>query len=363
MWPSTEEEYNLAHFTTVLIVLGVVLVVDAAAHRLSIALAGPEHSRSGEHRRQLKQAVWQGLQAELAVLGSLPLLSWTANRIGLMGHVAEVAAEWPVAAPLPPAPPPLIEPQGVLHTIGSIRQQAQSALSCQPRMPTDAVSMFHLTADVTVALLVAVIVYYGFVYVVVHTSLQWLEGYRRLEAGSPPRNPAEHFALRQLDAMRAQLVGALRSDERVRKKLEHNVRAARPLETPHSPPRRRLSPAVGPFLSRDSQPLTCGGLGVGGAHGGGGPRFAVRLQLHLGGAAGARRDAHRLLAAVLAASGWLHARPGRDALLLCPVAPGAPPPTPSESAPTSPSPNPLGCDEPRLTRDPTPGRVLWRSSP
>ena len=59
-------------------------------------------------------------------------------------------------------------------------------------------TVLHLAQDVHMALFVATLLYYTLMWFTLATRMRWLEGYERLEAGAPPRDPTEHFAMRQV---------------------------------------------------------------------------------------------------------------------------------------------------------------------
>jgi len=153
------------------------------------------------------------------VVATLPLMSWLFSRTGLFDRLAELARRWPRIE--------IETPEAVTEAATWIAP----SFSCHPRMPPDAASMLLLVNDVCFALLLTVLFYFGFIALVLHTLQQWLTAYERLEAGSPPLNPAEHFAMRQLDAMRAQLLSALRAEPRAQHKLESDAKLKTTVES------------------------------------------------------------------------------------------------------------------------------------
>lgn len=220
-WPQTEEEYGIAHFTMLLCVLLLLLLIDAVSRWLTRQLeddytAAPSRERRA---RQLQLLVWSRLQGELTVVATLPLMSWLFSRTGLFDRLAELARRWPRIE--------IETPEAVTEAATWIAP----SFSCHPRMPPDAASMLLLVNDVCFALLLTVLFYFGFIALVLHTLQQWLTAYERLEAGSPPLNPAEHFAMRQLDAMRAQLLSALRAEPRAQHKLESDAKLKTTVES------------------------------------------------------------------------------------------------------------------------------------
>ena len=205
-WPLSEEEYALAHFAALMPMLLVVLLLDAGSRHLTKQLSSGvslANSCGAARESELRLLVWHRLQGELTVLTCVSILSWVANRCELLEMLAAAAAKWPRADESAPT-----------------SAWWAPSFVCHPRMPPDAASLLSLATDVSFALLLSVVLYFGFVALVLHTMQQWLSGYRRLEAGGPPLNPAEHFALRQLDAMRSQLLGAMRAEAHVQKRLQ-----------------------------------------------------------------------------------------------------------------------------------------------
>lgn len=230
-WPSgphPEEEYALAHCVSALTFVLVVLVLGLGRSSVSRALtpvikpnvAAPQKDLAVEHRR-LMLLVWTRLLGELATVGCLALVLWLANRSRLLDVLADFSSKW--GRPPPGVPHPEASWRTPVHAVAN-------ALSCHPRMPPDAVALLELASDAQFSLLLACALYFGFLAITLHTMMQWLEGYKRLECGASPRNPAEQFAYRQLDAMRSQLLGALRAEPGARNTLENSAEVKESVE-------------------------------------------------------------------------------------------------------------------------------------
>ena len=225
-WPGgvhPQEEYALGHFISGLVFVFILILLGWARSAVSRMLAlqqrvDPNQQQqkdfSIEHRR-LALLVWNRLLGEVALIGSLALFIWLSNRAKLLDLLAAYASQW--SRPPPESAPPALN---ATWRHPHMAARVANALSCHPRMPPDHTALLHLVYDAHFSLLFASLFYFGFIAVVLHTMMQWLVGYKRLECGASARNPAEHFAMRQLDAMRSQLLDAFRNEPRVRGPLD-----------------------------------------------------------------------------------------------------------------------------------------------
>ena len=147
-WPMTEEEYGLAHFAMLVVLLSIVLLLDAGARYLTKALApatNPATAGGAERQRELTLLVWRRLQGELTVLACLPVLSWISNRCGLLDALADYAMRWPrITSP----------------AAGTGAASWLPSFSCHPRMPPNAASVLYLATDVSFALLLTILLYF-----------------------------------------------------------------------------------------------------------------------------------------------------------------------------------------------------------
>ena len=175
------------------------------------------HIRRADFQRQLGFIVWSRLQNELMIVSSCVLWAWLAHESGLLDAAAWLSVTWQQANPSPPIAERPTSPYWHLE------EWIPWMLSCHPRMPRDPTTALHLLQDVTVALLATQVFYFGFLWATLTTQIQWLSTYERLEAGGAPRNAAEAFMLRQLDAMREQLLAVLRSDSALKQQVERSA--------------------------------------------------------------------------------------------------------------------------------------------
>jgi hypothetical protein len=227
-WPLTEEEYGLAHFTMLLGVVFLVLLLDAARRSITHLLSPPKDGAApgvSSNEVQLKFLVWSRLQGEMTVLATLPIMSWMATRTGLLDVLAETARRWPRVE--------IYLSISDVHAPASLANASaipmQTSLSCHPRMPPDAETLLYLLNDVIFALLVAMFLYFAFIAIALQAMQQWLAIYQRLETGGQPRNPTETLASRQLDAMRVQLLDACSTLSR--DKLERDTALKKTVES------------------------------------------------------------------------------------------------------------------------------------
>ena len=222
-WPLTEEEYALAHFGFVAVALLIALLLDSGCARVASFLNSPavdDLSKGQAFEQQLGLLLRTRMQGKVAVFGSLSLLIWLSSRSGALGALAEVGKKWPR-----PTDTPLETPE-----------QAQQRGACSPRIPPDAGAMLQLATDAHFSIVLTVVGYFCLLHLVNATLLVRLSGYKRLERGGPPRNPAEHFAARQLDAMRTQLLNAANSEARCKAKLAKRSPSPNPDPDPDPDP-------------------------------------------------------------------------------------------------------------------------------
>jgi len=210
-WPTNLEEYALAHFFILSFFVLLTSLADYGVHHVQRRLQPPEEERPRmknnrpDLRRQIALIVWTRLQGELMVVGSLVVWIWLMHETGLLDGIAAFSVRWQKEHPSVDANPvsePFSDPTAWLGW----------ALSCHPRTPRDPTTLLHVLQDVLVAFFVAKVLYFLFLLLTLRTQTDWLETYERLESGGAPRNPAEHFSWRQIDAMREQLLQILRSD-------------------------------------------------------------------------------------------------------------------------------------------------------
>ena len=219
-WPTNQDEYALAHFIILAFFVVITALLDNGVNMVKRSLEPEErHLRRSEFRRELGLIVWMRLQGELMVVGSLVVWIWLAHESGLLEGVAHMSVTWQREHPSVdenPVTDPLADP-------GRLAQWMEWQLSCHPRTPRDATTLLHVLQDVLVALFLAKVLYFLFLLLALRTQTEWLATYERLESGGAPRNPAEHFSWRQIDAMREQLLQVLNSEPTLRAKIERSA--------------------------------------------------------------------------------------------------------------------------------------------
>ena len=219
-WPTNQDEYALAHFSILAFFVALTALLDNGARQIQRSLE-PEDRRlsRSEFRRELGLIVWMRLQGELMVVGSLVVWIWLAHETGLLEGLAAFSVNWQLEHPSVddnPISDPLANPTRFAKWL-------EWALSCHPRGPRDATTLLHVLQDVLVSLFVAKVLYFLFLLLALRTQTDWLTTYERLESGGAPRNPAEHFSWRQIDAMREQLLQVLSSEPTLREKIERSA--------------------------------------------------------------------------------------------------------------------------------------------
>lgn len=253
-WPATSEEYGYYHLGGALALLLLNAPFGVLARRTSSALAYAQPQALGDLPRQLGQVLWSRAQGELALVGLIGVWIWLAGSgalvelsafsggsgTGTAPGVPNGTAAGPAASGLrrlgdglPPSPPAhevwwrsLPSPTSASTGQGWPPHLPSSwwgwpigtgSLTCDAlRGPAAPAEFLQLTGDVQLALFLAMLAYFGSLWLSFTTLSVWVEGYTRLELGdATPRSPAERSTLRRLDAMRGQLLAAARSDPRV----------------------------------------------------------------------------------------------------------------------------------------------------
>jgi hypothetical protein len=218
-WPRTQSEYAIAHFMMLATLLLLSSFTDVVANFVQRRLEPDDHhKRRADFRRQLGLIVWSRLRGELMVAGFTFVWIWMASQAGLLDWIAAFSAArqahrdvW--LSPATSRPNPFWHPINFLYWM----------LSCHPLLPSDGETLLRLAQDVVVALYVTKLAYFSFLWGMLNQLLRWLSAYERLETGGPPVSSSETLLCRQLDAMREQLLSAVRSEPFVQSQLERSA--------------------------------------------------------------------------------------------------------------------------------------------
>ena len=200
------QEYALAQFLLLCARVIIVALADLFAHLVQRRLQpDDQHARRSDFKRQLGYIVWTRLQNELMVVSSIVMCAWLAHETGLLDLAAAVSVQYQSEHPSPPFAERPTTPYW------NLSKWIPWMLSCHPHaalanhLPASRTGRHRCTDHHQSPVRLPV--------VALTTQIQWLTTYERLEAGGAPRNPPESFAARQLDAMREQLLAAVRSDQ------------------------------------------------------------------------------------------------------------------------------------------------------
>lgn len=230
-------QYALAHFIILTVCVALTALLDYGVHLVQHRLEPDDDRRvrRADFRKELMRLVWMRLQGELMVVGSLVVWIWLSQEIGLLDQVAAFSVAWQVEHPSVPDNP-------ISDPFSNFTAWLGWALSCHPRTPRDATTLLHVLQDVLVALFVAKVLYFLFLLLALRTQMEWLSTYERLESGGAPRNPAEHFSWRQIDAMREQLLQVLRSEPALQQQLQRSADLSASVENGSLYPPRTPNP-------------------------------------------------------------------------------------------------------------------------
>ena len=190
VWPDTQEEYGLAHFGMLAILLIPTMLLDWCSHKIQRRLLPDDHHATrADFSRQLHLILWSRLQGELTVVGTLVVTIWLSYETHLADGLAAFSASWQDEHLSGNAtddlfggvrPDPIAAPTAFLQWL----------FTCHPRMPRDPESLLHLAQDVHVALFVTKLGYFGFLWLALQVRAEGRAGAHDNSASRPRIPPA-----------------------------------------------------------------------------------------------------------------------------------------------------------------------------
>ena len=207
-WPNDDNEYAYEAFKTTCILLVLCVAFNLGAHAAQRRFEPVElHARMKDFRRQLGLLMWSRLKGELVAIGLTMAWVWLLSQIGLLQQLFNMTPS--VHSSSPPQWNATSGALGFLVGLGG------EPVSCTHNLPPTMVAHMHVIHDTQACLFIAMVLYFTFIWLALVTLMHWLAAYERLECGAVPRDSFERGTVRRLEAVRAMLLAAARTEPRL----------------------------------------------------------------------------------------------------------------------------------------------------